>query len=175
MTICSFHSQATRSPTWHERCFNTPAGTSTTAYAFRQNRMLQGRTSCSSRKTVPLRDKNNKSSEKDMPMVCTALQGTMTIPSSSPSCLRPSKPRNRFHSVSATGIVKIVSQIRFCSSRENELLFRVGRFKMLHAHIFFTAPLGSGNMAKTSANKHQCRIAVWKGSDDSCSPSNFSV
>ena len=55
---------------------------------------------------------------------------------------------------SSYGTVKIVSQIRFSSSRENELLFRVRWLKMLHAHIFFTAPLGPGNMAKASANKH---------------------
>ena len=47
--------------------------------------------------------------------------------------------------------------------------------QVLHVHVFFVAPLGTGNVPQSCADEHQSRVPVWETSDDSCSPSDLPV
>ena len=46
---------------------------------------------------------------------------------------------------------------------------------MLHIHIFFVAPLCTGNVSKTCADQHQRRIAIRETTDNACPTSNLLV
>ena len=50
-----------------------------------------------------------------------------------------------------------------------------GRLQVLHVHVFFVAPLRSGNMAKSGTHQHQRRVAVREGSNHPCAAANLSV
>ena len=47
--------------------------------------------------------------------------------------------------------------------------------EMLHIHIFFVAPLRTGNMAQASAYQHESGVAIGKCADHPCSAANFTV
>ena len=46
---------------------------------------------------------------------------------------------------------------------------------MLHVHILFVAPLGSGNVSESGTDEHQRRVSIRETPDDSCTSANFPV